>query len=177
QTCALPICGRDRELPGARALRAAIGEDQIDPFLPPLPLVQLVRDEERGPAAVVGPGDGGHAVQPPRRALRQDLRIPALEEVREWAVLDHRLRGAEERVGLLERGGGDRDIRRRPRHRSAWHPGALPAVEHHRAGELGERERSGELRLTVSLADAEERAIVAPAAVRQKLIGAVDERL
>src|SRR5690606_2955368 len=74
QRADVPSGGRDRELPRLRALRAAVGEHQVDPLLPPLPLVQLVRDEERRTTAVVGPGDGSHAVEPPRRPLWQDLR-------------------------------------------------------------------------------------------------------
>src|SRR5690606_36251723 len=167
----------DRKLPRPRTLRAAVAEHQVDPLLPPLPFVQLVRHEERGPAAVVGPGDGGDPIQPPGRAFRQDFRVPALEEVRERAMLNHRLRRAEQRIRLLERGGGDGNVRRGPRHRPAGHPGPLPAVEHHRAGELSERKRRSQLRLAVSLADAEERAIVAPAPVRLELVGAVDKRL
>src|SRR5690606_15197654 len=53
----------------------------------------------------------------------------------------------------------------------------LPAIEDHRAGKLGERERSGELRLAVALTHAEESPVVAPTPVRQKLISTVDECL
>src|SRR5690606_18674804 len=94
----VPTGRADRELPRPRSLRAAVAEHQVDALPPPLPLVQLIRDEERRTTAVVGPGDGSHAVEPPRRPLWQDLRIPALEVVRERAVLDHRLGRAEERV-------------------------------------------------------------------------------